>query len=190
MAGRSRGTGPAGEGRAGRSSGTSLELKRKAFRRGYPEGRAARHTPRGPSRPLLRGEAATGESCSTQIPAPIVRPWQETIAQTLRAVHLNSLRSRLLVLALGAPLIPTLGRLASLRAEPPALGDTVARELRSVSSEAARRADVWLDERLSDLRVAGGSFVLSENLARIRPGTAGRPAAGPAGHYPNLPREA
>jgi len=99
-----------------------------------------------------------------------VSPWQETIAKSLRALHLNSLRSRLLVLALVATLIPTVAILSSYRHEQPSLSDTVAQELRSVSSEAARQADVWLDERLSDLRVAAGSFVLSENLARARPG--------------------
>jgi len=103
-----------------------------------------------------------------------VSPWQETIARSLRTLHLNSLRSRLLALALLATLIPTIAILSSFRHEQPSLSDTVAQELRSVSSEAARQADVWLDERLSELRVAAGSFVLSENLARIRQGSEGR----------------
>ena len=85
-------------------------------------------------------------------------------------MHLNRLRGRLLALAVVATLIPTIAILSSFRREQPSLSDTVAQELRSVSSEAARQADVWLDERLSDLRVAAGSFVLSENLARARPG--------------------
>ena len=96
-----------------------------------------------------------------------VRPWQETIAGPLRALHLNTLVSRLLALAVVATLIPTLAILSSYRHEQPSLSDTVAQELRSASSEAARQADVWLDERLSELRVAAGSFVLSENLARV-----------------------
>src|SRR5207249_11898055 len=114
---------------------------------------------------------------------------QETIAQSLRAVHLNSLRSRLLVLALVATLIPTVAILSSFRHEQPSLSDTAAQGLRSVSSEAARQADVWLDERLSDLRVAGGSFVLSENLARIRPGTGGGQASARLRDYLNSVRE-
>ena len=122
-------------------------------------------------------------------PAPTVSPWQETIAQSLRAVHLNSLRSRLLVLALVATLIPTVAILSSFRHEQPSLSDTAAQGLRSVSSEAARQADVWLDERLSDLRVAGGSFVLSENLARIRPGTGGGQASARLRDYLNSVRE-
>ncbi|HLB82587.1 MAG TPA: diguanylate cyclase [Gemmatimonadales bacterium] len=96
-----------------------------------------------------------------------MRPWQETIAGPLRALHLNTLVSRLLALAVVATLIPTLAILSSYRHEQPSLSDTVAQELRSASSEAARQADVWLDERLSELRVAAGSFVLSENLARV-----------------------
>src|SRR5256885_2991953 len=79
--------------------------------------------------------------------------------------------------------------LSSYRHEQPSLSDTVAQELRSVSSEAARQTDVWLDERLSDLRVAGGSFVLSENLARIRPGTGGGQASARLRDYLNSVRE-
>src|SRR5438552_2326975 len=104
-------------------------------------------------------------------------------------MHLNSLRSRLLVLALIATLIPTVAILSSFRHDQPSLSDTVAQGLRSVSSEAARQADVWLDERLSDLRVAGGSFVLSENLARIRPGPGGGQASARLRDYLNSVRE-
>src|SRR5256886_6379863 len=104
-------------------------------------------------------------------------------------MHLNSLRSRLLVLALIATLIPTVAILSSFRHEQPAQGDGVAREPRRGSSEAAREADVWLDERLSDLRVAGGSFVLSENLARIRPGPGGGQASARLRDYLNSVRE-
>src|SRR5256886_11519191 len=104
-------------------------------------------------------------------------------------MHLNSLRSRLLVLALIATLIPTVAILSSFRHDQPSLSDTVAQGLRSVSSEAAREADVWLDERLSDLRVAGGSFVLSENLARIRPGPGGGQASARLRDYLNSVRE-
>src|SRR2546421_1445579 len=66
-----------------------------------------------------------------------------------------------------ARLTPTVAIRSPYRHEQPSLSDTVAQELRSASSEAARQADVWLDERLSELRVAAGSFVLSENLARV-----------------------
>src|SRR5256714_12871873 len=114
---------------------------------------------------------------------------QETIARSLRARPRNSLRWRPLVVGLVATIIPMVAILSSYRHEQPSLSDTVAQELRSVSSEAARQADVWLDERLSDLRVAGGSFVLSENLARIRPGTGGAQASARLRDYLNSVRE-
>ena len=126
---------------------------------------------------------------SNPAPGPTVSPWQDTIAQSLRAVHLNSLRSRLLVLVVVATLIPTVAILSSFRHEQPSLSDTVAQELRSVSSEAARQADVWLDERLSDLRVAAGSFVLSENLVKVRPGATGGQALAHLRDYLNSVRE-
>jgi diguanylate cyclase (GGDEF)-like protein len=103
-------------------------------------------------------------------------------------MHLNRLRGRLLALAVVATLIPTIAILSSFRRDQPGLSDTVAQGLRSVSSEAARQADVWLDERLSDLRVAAGSFVLSENLVRVRPGVES-PAVARLRDYLNSMRE-
>src|SRR2546430_4647130 len=158
---------------------------RKAFKEEYPQGRPNRHRLRGPRPPHLRGVRATGILQYSK-PARTVSPWQETIAQSLRALHLNSLRSRLLVLALVATLIPTVAILSSYRHEQPSLSDTVAQELRSVSSEAARQADVWLDERLSDLRAAAGAFAFSENLARARPGGEHQAAARPRAYLASV----
>src|SRR5207248_11377733 len=64
--------------------------------------------------------------------APTVSPRQETIAQSLRAVHLNSLRSRLLVLALLATPIPTVAILSPFRHVQPSVSDTAAQPLRWV----------------------------------------------------------
>src|SRR5439155_550630 len=48
------------------------------------------------------------------------------------------------------------------------LTEQIAGELRSASSEAARELDLWLNERLDDLRAAASSYVTSENLAKIQ----------------------
>jgi diguanylate cyclase (GGDEF)-like protein len=93
--------------------------------------------------------------------------WQETIARQLRALHLGSIRSQILVFAVLATLIPTLvTTVGSYEQQRQALNDKIDLALRRVSSDAARETDVWLDQRLEDLRVSARSYVVAENLAR------------------------
>src|SRR2546427_4872105 len=82
---------------------------------------------------------------------------------------LGSIRSNILVFAVLATLIPTLvTSLVSYRQDRQLLTEQIAAELRSASSEAARQMDLWLEERLADLRAAASSYVISENLAKIQ----------------------
>ena len=93
--------------------------------------------------------------------------WEESIARPLRALHLGSIRNQILVFAVLATLIPTLATtLGSYGQARRSLTDKIAQDLRSASSEAARRTNLWLDARLDDLREAARSYVVSENLAR------------------------
>src|SRR3989454_12736759 len=55
------------------------------------------------------------------------------------------------------------------------LGDRVGLELRAASSDAAHEIDVWLDQRVFDLRLRASPYVVSDNLARASGG--GRGAA-------------
>ena len=88
----------------------------------------------------------------------------------------NSIKSRIIVFALFATLVPALvtgwlfyvQNLRSLHA-------TIARQLDSSSSQAAREVDLWLKERLYELRVFASSYVVSEGLADP---SARRPAGG------------
>src|SRR5712691_6165137 len=107
------------------------------------------------------------------------------IARWLRALHLDTIRRKILVFAVLATLIPTLattvvhyGRNREL------LTDKVVQDLRSVSSETAREVDQWLDARLHDLRVSAGSYAVSENLARLQ-GKSGGQALGRLRDYLN-----
>jgi len=101
--------------------------------------------------------------------------WGERIARPLRALHLDSIRNKILALAVLATLIPTLATtVVSYGRNRRALSEKVDQELRSTSSETARVLDQWLDERLDDLRVSASSYILSENVGR--PGAGGNGA--------------
>lgn len=99
--------------------------------------------------------------------------WEEMIARPLRAVRLDSVGTKLLVFALLATLIPSLVTLAAYRQTQSSPTDTIAQQLRGASAETAREVDQWLGERLGELRTAASSRVLTENLARVRPGRSG-----------------
>jgi diguanylate cyclase (GGDEF)-like protein len=92
--------------------------------------------------------------------------WGERIALPLRALHLDSIRNKILALSVLATLIPTLATTCvSYGRNRRVLSEKVDQELRGTSSEAARAIDQWHAARLNDLRVSVGSYVLSENVA-------------------------
>jgi diguanylate cyclase (GGDEF)-like protein len=99
--------------------------------------------------------------------------WEETLARLRRALSLGSVRNRMLASVVVATLLPALATVLTYRQTQPSLNDAITQELRSVSAETAREMDQWLDDRLSELRVAAGSYAVSENLKRIRPGAEG-----------------
>jgi diguanylate cyclase (GGDEF)-like protein len=104
-----------------------------------------------------------------------VSVWQETIARRLRALQLGSMRSQILVFALLATLIPTLATtLVFSGRNQQSASDAAAQELLGASSEAAREIDLWLNQRLDGLRGAASSYVVAENLAKLRGREAGQ----------------
>jgi diguanylate cyclase (GGDEF)-like protein len=86
-------------------------------------------------------------------------------------LRLDTVRSKILVFALLVTLIPSgLMSWISYTQNRRALEEKISQELLSSSSQAAREMDVWLKERLYDLRVFASSYEVSERLARKRPG--------------------
>ena len=115
--------------------------------------------------------------------------WQETIARRLREFHLDSIRNQMLVFAVVATLVPTLAMtVVSSRQSRRSIGDQVAQELRGTSTQAAWEMDLWLGDRLRDLRVAATAYAVPENLARIQ-GSGGAEAVGRLREYLNSVRE-
>jgi len=118
-----------------------------------------------------------------------VTRWEGLIARPLRALHLGSIRNRILLLAVLATLIPALATTCvSYGHNRQLLVEQADQQLRSASSEAAREIALWLSERLDDLRAAASSYLVSENLARLQ-GRGGSQALGRLRDYLNSVRE-
>lgn len=91
----------------------------------------------------------------------------ERIGQVLARMQLRSIRGRIMVFAVLAALVPALiTAVLSYVQNRRALTEKVTHELMTASAQAGREADVWVKERLYDLRVFASSYVVSENLAR------------------------
>jgi len=104
--------------------------------------------------------------------------WEERVPKVLHAVGLDSIKNRILALALAATLVPALSTaVLSYRQNRQALTDNLDGELRSRGSQAAREVDLWVKERSYDVRIFTGSFEVSENVERIPQGGATGAAA-------------
>jgi diguanylate cyclase (GGDEF)-like protein len=104
-----------------------------------------------------------------------------------RFFRLDTVRSKILAFALVVTLIPTgLTAWISYTQNRTALEEKISQELLSSSAQTAREMDVWLKERLYDLRVFASSYEVSENLAR---GADGSKTRGRLSDYLNSVRE-
>jgi len=97
---------------------------------------------------------------------------RQQIQKGLSRLRLDSIRSQILAFAILVALIPALIiSLVAYAQSHRALTEKITQELVTAGSQAAREGDVWLKERLYDLRVFAGSSVVSETVARRgRPG--------------------
>src|SRR5213083_704311 len=97
-----------------------------------------------------------------------MRTWEQTVSHGLRALGLESIRNKLLAFAVLATLIPSLSTAWVAYAHSQrSLTEKITGEQQSVSSQASRELDLWLKERLYDLRVFASSYEVSENLEKI-----------------------
>ena len=104
-----------------------------------------------------------------------------------RFFRLDTVRSKILAFALAVTVIPTgLTAWISYTQNRNALEEKISQELLSASAQTAREMDVWLKERLYDLRVFASSYEVSENLAR---GATGSKTQGRLNDYLNSVRE-
>ncbi|HEX4600452.1 MAG TPA: diguanylate cyclase [Gemmatimonadales bacterium] len=100
---------------------------------------------------------------------PPLSDWTEIIARPFRSLHLDTIRSKILVFAVVTALLPMLiTTVISYRQARDLLADKIDQELRTASDETARELAQWLDGRLADLRTATGSYVIADNLGRTQ----------------------
>jgi diguanylate cyclase (GGDEF)-like protein len=92
---------------------------------------------------------------------------RQTIQKALSQVRPESIRGQILAFAILAALIPSLIiSIIAYAQSRSALTEKITQELVTTGSQAAREADVWLKERLYELRVFANSSVVSETVAR------------------------
>jgi len=97
-----------------------------------------------------------------------VSTWEQAVSRLLRLLRLDSIRSKMLVFGILATLIPSFTTAwISYLQNKRSLTEKITGELQSVSAQTAREMDLWVKERLYELRVFASSYEVSENLDRI-----------------------
>jgi diguanylate cyclase (GGDEF)-like protein len=81
---------------------------------------------------------------------------------------LKSIKSKIMVFAIIATLIPSLGLgLLSFRQNEVQISENVTRELRALTSDASREIELWIDKRAHEVRVASTSSAVIDGLSAI-----------------------
>ena len=104
-----------------------------------------------------------------------MKPWEQVISDRLRVLRLGSVRNKILAFAVLATLIPSLSTAwVSYIQNKRSLTEKITGELQSIGAETAREMDLWLKDRLYDLRVFASSYEVSENVDRLSQGVGPR----------------
>jgi diguanylate cyclase (GGDEF)-like protein len=123
--------------------------------------------PAPPPRRASLPDAPEGESCGAAESEATLNFQEARISNPLRALRVTSIRTKLLAFAVLATLIPSVTTAwVSYLQNKRSLEEKITGELQSVSAETERGADLWLKERLYELRVFASSYEVSENLER------------------------
>ena len=93
---------------------------------------------------------------------------------------LNSIKSKILVFATLATLIPSLGLgLLSFWQNEALIGDNVGRELRALARYTSRELELWINERVHDVRVLSTSNLVIDGLTTVVTPRAGKNGTSP-----------
>jgi len=100
------------------------------------------------------------------------------ISKLLRVLRLDSIRSQMVLFGVVATLIPSFTTSwISYEQNKRSLTEKITGELQSISAQTAREMDLWVKERLYELRVFASSYEVSENVDRMSRSGADRAAA-------------
>ena len=89
--------------------------------------------------------------------------WEQATTHFLSIVRLESIKSKIIVLALLTTFIPslTMGWLSYVKNRQ-FLDEKITQELLNVTSQASREFDVWFKERIYEVKVFTSSYVVRE----------------------------
>jgi diguanylate cyclase (GGDEF)-like protein len=89
-------------------------------------------------------------------------------SQFLKVSRLNSIKTKIIAFAVVAAIIPSVSMWwVSYVQNRRFLSEKINQELLDLTAQVSREVDLWLKERLYDVRVFSSSYVVSENLERI-----------------------
>jgi diguanylate cyclase (GGDEF)-like protein len=99
--------------------------------------------------------------------------WEQALGRLLHLLRLDDIKPKILVFALFATLIPslTMGWLSYVQ-NTRVTTEKVSEGLRVASSQVVRELDIWIKQRVYELRVFSSSYEVSENLQKSRGGRA------------------
>jgi diguanylate cyclase (GGDEF)-like protein len=99
---------------------------------------------------------------------------EQSISKNARTLRLDSIRSRILFFAVVATLIPSLSTAwLSYTQNKRSLNSKITEQLESTSRQSSRELELWLKDRLAELRVFAVSDAVSENLDQVPRGGGG-----------------
>jgi diguanylate cyclase (GGDEF)-like protein len=89
-------------------------------------------------------------------------------SQFLKVSRLNSIKTKIIAFAVVAAIIPSVSMWwVSYVQNRRFLSEKINQELMDLTAQVSREVDLWLKERLYDVRVFSSSYVVSENLEKI-----------------------
>jgi diguanylate cyclase (GGDEF)-like protein len=94
--------------------------------------------------------------------------WEATAHRLLHRFHLDRLRTKILVFAVVATLVPTVTMsYHSYSMNREHVNAKISEELRNASTQSAREFNLWLKERLYETRVFSSSYEVTENVEQL-----------------------
>ena len=111
----------------------------------------------------------TDRIAGTHIDEAILDSKNEPQSTFLKVSRLQSIKTKIIVFALLATIAPSLilGVISYFQ-NSSLLREKISQELRNATDQSSKEFDLWLKERLYDLRVFSSSYIISENLPQAK----------------------
>jgi diguanylate cyclase (GGDEF)-like protein len=104
---------------------------------------------------------------------PRVISWEQIVGRGLRALRLETIRSKILVFALLATLLPALSTSSVFYFQNKrAITEKISQDLQTASAQMSNAMDLWLKTHIYNLRIFSSSVEVAGNLTRLNQGPA------------------